>query len=262
MNSSFFAAPYNRILGTAALVGLVAALFAYAYYTARQAEYLYMGPTTISITGEGEVLAIPDIAQFSFTVTATGTMAQDAQTVVKNQEGEILKYLREQGVEDRFIKTEQYALYPKYRWEQPVCLPGMPCPAGEQLPDGFEVTQTIAVKVKDTARAGELMTGVGERGATNISGLTFTVEDDLALKAEARAKAIAHAKGQSEALARELGVRIIRMTGYFEEAMGSGYPMPYGAPAMDMMAREAAPELPPGELATKSRVTITYQVEE
>jgi uncharacterized protein YggE len=261
MNSSFFAAPYNRILGTAALVGLVAALFAYAYYTARQAEYLYMGPTTISITGEGEVLAIPDIAQFSFTLTATGTAAQDAQTAVKNSEGAILQYLREQGVEERFIKTEQYSLFPKFRWEQPVCLPGMPCPSGEQLPDGFEVSQTITVKVKDTAIAGELMTGIGERGATNISGLTFTVEDDMALKAEARAKAIAHAKSQSDDLARELGVRIVRMTGYYEEP--SGYPpMPYGAPAMDMMTREAVPELPPGELSTKSRVTITYQVEE
>ncbi len=263
MTGTFFSSAYNRVLGTLALVGLVAALGAYAYYTLKQAEYMYMGPTTISVTGEGEVLAVPDIGQFTFTVTATAPEATAAQNDAAKRNNDIIAYLKEQGVEERYIKTEQYSLYPKYRWEERPCVFGQVCPPGEQVEDGFEVSQSVSVKVKDLTKAGDLITGVGERGATNLSGLTFTVEDEESLKAESRALAIENAKEQSEELAKQLGVRLVRMTGYYEEA---GYPMPYGyggEMAMDAMSAkvEAAPVLPTGEQSTKSRVTLTFQVE-
>lgn len=262
MNGTFFSSSHNRVLGTLALVGLVAALGAYAFYTLKQAEYMYMGPTTISVTGEGEVLAVPDIGQFSFTVSASASEAAAAQTDAATRSNDIITYLKEQGVEERHIKIEQYSLSPKYRWEQPTCVLGQMCPPGEQVQDGFEVSQTVTVKVKDLTKAGGLITGVGERGATNLSGLTFTVEDEEALKTKARALAIENAKAQSAELAEQLGVAIVRMTGYYEE---SGVPAPYEyrEMAMDAMSAKAtvAPMLPTGEQATKSRVSITYLVE-
>ncbi len=263
MNGTFFSSTYNRVLGTLALVGLVAALGAYAYYTLKQAEYLYMGPTTISVVGEGEVLKVPDIGQFTFTVTASAPDATAAQNDAAKRNNDIIAYLKEQGLEDRYIKTEQYSLNPKYRWEERPCVFGQICPLGEQVEDGFEVSQTVSVKVKDLAKAGDLITGVGERGATNLSGLNFTIEDEESLKAQARALAIENAKEQSEELAKQLGVRLVRMTGYYEE---SGSPMPYASArpvAMDAMAAKAevAPVLPTGEQSTISRVSLTFQVE-
>lgn len=265
MNNTFFSNAFNRVLATVAMIALVAALFAYAYYTLKQADYMYMGPTTISVTGEGEVLAVPDIGQFSFSVTATAPEAKAAQADAASKTNEIIAYLREQGIEERDIKTEQYSLYPKYRWEERVCAIGMPCTPGEQVQDGFEVSQSVSVKVRDLDKAGDLITGAGERGATNLSGLTFTIDDQDSLKAEARALAIADAKEKSKELAKELGVRIVRMNGYYEDE--GGYPSPYaygGDMAMNERAMaatpESAPELPAGESATKSRITITYVV--
>jgi uncharacterized protein len=261
---TLFDSAYNRILATLALAALVAALAAYAYYTLRQAEYLYMGPPTISVIGEGEVTAIPDVGQFTFTVVATAPKAEDAQRQVAEKINAITTYLEKEEIADADIKTEQYSFNPKYRFEEQPCLIGRPCVPGRQVEDGFEASQSIAVKVRDLAKAGALISEVGTLGATNLSGLIFTVDDEDALKAEAREQAILHAKKQSEELAKQLGVRIVRMTGYYEE--GPMMPMPYyGGDMMAKsavpMAESATPDLPPGEQSTKSRVTLTFQVE-
>lgn len=258
---SLFSSHYNRALGTFALIALVLALGSYAYYTLKQAQYLYTGPTTIAVSGEGEVFAVPDTGEFSFSVQAeaeTATAAQESSATAIN---EIIGYLTEQGIPEADIKTENYNLQPKYRFEREACEPNGFCPPGERVLDGFTVNQRISVKLAQTEEAGTLIAGVGERGATNISGLQFTVDDTTELEAEARELAIADAKAKAEQLAADLGVRLGRMVGFDEGSR----PMPYGLGG-DMMARAesadavAAPQVPTGENRIMRTVTIRYQV--
>src|SRR3989344_4935888 len=125
------------------------------------------------------------------------------------------------------------------------CIAGMYCP-GEQVQDGFEVNQTILVKVRNLETAGALLGLVGDKGATNISGLSFTIAD---------------AKAKAEVLANNLGVRLTKMVGYYED---EGYPVPYYGMGGDMMVKQemssVTPDLPTGENITTSRVTLTFQV--
>jgi uncharacterized protein YggE len=260
--NNFFSTSYNRTLATLALVFLVIALASYAYYTIRQSEYMYMGPTTISVSGEGEVMATPDIGKFSFTVSES---AEDSAIAIKNS-GEkvsaILAALKEAGVEEKDIKTEYYNLYPKYKYVNQVCPVGTYCP-GEQVADGFEVTQNIAVKVRDLDKTGTMLSLASEKGATNLSSLEFTIDDTDALKELARADAIKDAKAKAEELAASLDVKLIKMVGYFED---ENMPTPYFNYGMggDMMMKSESssfiPEVPVGENITKSRVTLTYQI--
>jgi uncharacterized protein YggE len=121
------------------------------------------------------------------------------------------------------------------------------------------------VKVKDTKKAGELLSGVGSKGASDVSGLSFTIEDEDKLKAEAREKAIAEAKAKADVLAQSLGVSVIRVTGFYEDSGGYQPPIAYGMGgdmAVRNMAQEAkaAPELPAGENKIVSNVSITYEI--
>jgi uncharacterized protein len=263
METTFFSNKNNRVLGALALLMLIVALGAYAQYTFKQAEYLYSGPTTISVTGEGEATAIPDIGKFSFSVMAEGADAVKAREESNTKANAIIAFLKEKGVEEKDIKTESYNLYPKYKYEQKPCPMGSYCP-GEQVQDGFEVMQTISVKVRNIDLAGDLVAGAGDKGATNLSGLEFTIDDTSVLEDEARKEAIADAKVKAEVLAKELNVELERMVGYYEEENGG--PMPYYGMGGDMMVKTAmeessvSPELPVGENTTKSRVTITYQI--
>lgn len=261
-NQSFLSLWYVQALLALILVALLTSLFAYTKLTLREAKYGQYGMTSITVRGEGEVMARPDIGAFSFSVTAEAADAASAQNDSAEKTNAILGYLEEAGVEEKDVKTSGYSLNPKYKYETSVCSPNMYCPPGEPVIDGYTVTQTVEVKVRDLDKAGDLISGTGERGATNISGLSFTVDDTSNLKADAREAAIADAKEKAAVLADELGVRLIRIMSYYEE---EGYPMPYayGGDAMMSARSEAAvvaPSFPTGESETKSVVSITFEV--
>lgn len=251
----------NQLLITLALVGTVVALGAYAYVTVKQ-QSQWGGPTTINVSGKGEVMVKPDIAQFSFSVKGDGVDAAAAQAKSAEAINVVMGYLKENSIDEKDIKTEGYNLTPKYTYDSKPCLFGSYCPPSEPKQEGFEVYQSISVKVRDTKKAGELLSGIGAKGATDISGLNFTVDNDEAVKTEARKLAIADAKAQAEVLAESLGVKIVKMISYYEDTPATAM---YGGGMMDMaMSAKAemapAPEIPTGENMTTSNVTITYEV--
>lgn len=248
----------------AALVGIAAivALGAYTYSAIKNADYMTEMPVSISVTGEGEVVAVPDIAQISFSVTAKESTAGEA--IAKSAEGvnAIVKYLKDNGVEEKDIKTQSYNLNPRYEYPDTRCSEWGCPPQGEPKLIGYEVTQTVGVKVRDLSKVGMFISGLGELGVTNVNGPSFTIDDDSTLKADARKQAIEDAREKAAALAEQLGVRIVRMTGYWEE---QNYPMPYGmgggegmVAAYDMKA--AVPDMPAGENTISARVNVTYEI--
>ncbi len=257
--NNFFEKKYNALLGTLVLAAALSAFGAYAYLTIKQATD-WNSFNTISVTGVGEAVATPDIATFSFSVTAKGADATAAQSASAEKMNAILAFLKEQGVEDKDIKTEGYNMYPNYRYDSVPCPYGSYCPGSEPIEDGFEVSQMVTVKVRKTESAGGLLSGVGAQGATNISGLTFAVDSNEAQKVEARRLAIADAQAQAELLAEQLGVTLGDMVNYYEEpAYGEPY---YGGYAMDAMSAKAemAPSVPVGESTTKSTVTLMFEI--
>lgn len=232
-------------------------------------EYRYVGSgvtasNTITVSGMGEVFAVPDRATFTVTVREEGAEVSDAQDKATAKINAIIDYLKGAGVEEKDIKTASYNVNPKYEWEQAVCPAGGYCPPGNQKLVGFEVWQTLEVKVQDPKKAGELLTGVGGKGASEVSSLSFTIEDEDDLRSEAREQAIAEAKEKADALAKQLGVSVVRVVGFYEDS--GGYPMPFygkGGVAMDMAneaVRSVAPELPAGENKIVSNVNVTYEI--
>jgi uncharacterized protein YggE len=258
--NTYLSESYAKFLLSLALVAVVVALSAYAYQMFTQTSP-HQYEATINVSGEGEVLAVPDVGQFSFSVNAEAETAAEAQEQSGTAINEILAYLREQGIEDKDIKTQNYNLSPRYRFEPTVCPVGSFCNR-ERVQDGFEVTQTISVKVRNTDDAGAIIAGVGERGATNISRLDFVIDDVDSLREEAREIAIRDAREKAERLANDLGVSLKRVVNFSE---GGGYYEPYfqERAVMALDASEAGfggAELPMGEESTTVRVNITYEI--
>jgi len=218
--------------------------------------------STIMVSGKGEAYAIPDIAAFSFSVVELGGTVKQAQEKADEKINKALAAVREAGVEDKDIKTTNYNVYPKYEWNQIVCIT-YPCPAGKQVLTGYEINQTITVKVRDIEEVGDLVTRVGATAVSNISGIEFTVDDREQYVAEARAEAIADAKIKAKELAKQLGVRLGKILYYNDNG---NYPIYYGegmGGSKDMMTSSIAPmraELPQGESKITSDISITYEI--
>jgi uncharacterized protein len=261
--SSWAADGRLKTLVLAVLILSAVALAMYSYYTYKQTRAIFAS-NTISVSGKGEVFAKPDIATFTFAVEAEAVEAADAQDKSAQDMNAIVEYLKGSGIEDKDIKTSGYSLNPKYRYEQGTCTQWA-CPPGKQILEGYTVNQMVSVKVRETGKAGDLISGVGTKGATNISGLSFTIDDDQKLKADARDMAIKDARKNAERLAGSLGVRLGRMTSFFENDAGGPIPMYASMDAsMGGMAKNEraaiAPSIPTGENTITSNVSIVYEI--
>src|SRR3990167_2791451 len=103
---------------------------------------------TITVSGEGEVFAVPDMGTFSVTVQEEAKEVQDAQETATEKANEIIAFLKGEEVEEKDIKTTDYSVYPQYDYLQETCREGY-CPPGRQELRGFQVSQTLTVKVRD-----------------------------------------------------------------------------------------------------------------
>lgn len=263
METTYFNSKTGQLLGSLSLAMLIIALGSYALLNIEKLDSSDDMMATISVDGTGEVLTVPDIGRFSFSVNAEGETADAVQEASGTKINDVLAYLKEQGIEEKDIKTANYNLYPKYRYEERVCAFNSYCPPGDRIEDGFEVSQTVTVKIRETDKATSIIAGVGERGATNISGLDFTIDDMEALRTEAREKAIIDAKEKAEILAKQLDVRLVRIISYYDN--NGNYPEPYYDTKMvSMDSTESSgfdgAELPMGEDSTKVSVSITYEI--
>lgn len=221
---------------------------------------------TVSVSGEGEVFAAPDIANISFTIRAEAKKVADAQDQVSTKVKAALSMIRKEGVADKDIKTQNYSSYPKYEWQEGTasCM-SLDCPPyrpGKQVIVGYEVSQTVTIKVRNLEKVNTLVDGLATAGVTEMQGPNFAIDKEDDLKDEARKIAIDKARAKAEVLAKDLGVDLVRVVSFSE---GGYYPMYSRAMSVEAkydMAGSAvpAPELPQGENSITSSVTITYEI--
>ncbi len=206
---------------------------------------------TITVSGHGEFDAAPNMATFTFSVVSDKSTAAAAQADATQKQNAVSAYLTQQGIADKDIQTSGYNVNPQYDYTD-----------GKQTLRGYEARQSTTVKVRDLTKAGDLLVGVGQQGATEVSGLNFTFDDPNAPQTQARQKAIADAKAKADELAKELGVSVVRVTA-FNESQGSNIVRPmaaYASMGMGAADKAQAPEINPGQNTVIDDVTITYEI--
>lgn len=268
---------WPRLMAATAL-GMLA-LFLLVLTASALKSYRYIGtgitPTnTISVDGTGKVFAVPDTASFTVTVQNTAPDVQTAQSKTTAQGNSIVEYLKSQGIADTDIQTTDYQIYPQYEYRSAVCPAVAPsasgsasntvyCPPGTQVLTGYQVSETLDVKVKDISKAGAILAGVGGKGASNVGSLAFSVADQEVLQNQARDKAIQDAQGKAQTLAKSLGVQLVGIVNFAENRSGS--PMPIYAKSYGMGASASvaapAPQIATGENTITDTVTLTYEIQ-
>lgn len=252
----------KKYLGAAGTVALLAVAFgavSFGLESLQSVKYPNGQVASITVSGEGEVTAKPDIATVSFTVRESAKTVPEAQKLAEAKIKAALKELEALNVEEKDIKTNSYSVNPKYETSQIYCIT-YPCPAGKTTITGYEVTQSVTVKVRKIDQAGEVLGLVGKVNITEISGPDFTVDDMDKAQAEAKELAIEEAKEKARVTAKSLGVSLGSITS-FSDDQGGYYPVMYARDAMSSMGGAMKTEsvsLPQGESVIKSRVTITY----
>ncbi|HAE36474.1 MAG: outer membrane protein [Candidatus Nomurabacteria bacterium GW2011_GWF2_35_66] len=257
----------KRITCAVFILLIIISLFTLARFVneIKQSQYVGRGnqpSNTISVSGTGEVLAVSDIASLYVNLNKEGKTSKEAQTLLNEEITKTLNYLKEKKIEDKDIKSEYGGINPKYSYEQVACF-SYPCPNKDLKIIGYTATQSIVVKVREVDSASEVRTGLATLGVTDISGPTFSIDEEDNFKDKARSLAIGDAKEKAKVLASELGVKLGKVVSFSENT--GGYPMMYSAKSMVgaealLDSRTPAPVLPKGENKITSDVSITYEI--
>ncbi|MEI6494570.1 MAG: SIMPL domain-containing protein [bacterium] len=250
----------KNYIGWLSALALLVASFAMFSYVGTYADMARMGAPSFSATGEGKVVAKPDIASFSFQVVDQG--GKDIGAVQKtntDKVNKVLDYLKKEGVKAEDITTSGYNIEPRYQYYG--CNNGGVCPPSEIA--GYTVNQSVDVKVRDFSKVGQMLGGVVASGANTVSQLSFKVDNETRLRAEARALAIKKAEAQAKETARAAGVKLGRLL-FIEESNNPIGPIPYGVGGgadMKLSAEVASvPNIAPGSQEIVVNVVLRYEL--
>jgi len=230
------------------------------------------------VTAEGKITAPPDIATVDFSVESTiskniGDIVKDGNTKMNA----ILAALTKLKVDKADIQTNQYQLNPIYNY--PVITTNGPIipmsgsvsggssastiSSTQTVLQGYQLTEGITVKIRDLNTVGDVISAAIAAGANQAGGVSFTIDDQDKLRAEARALAITKAIDKAKIIAQQSGLKLGELINVTENTG----PMPYYANAYDMKSvsagaavPEVAPSIQSGSLDITDDVILTYKV--
>ncbi len=214
-------------------------------YIGQDAQY----KNTVSISGEGKVLAKPDIGQVDLTVFTQKTTVALAQSENSKKMNSILAGMKELGVKEDDLKTTVYQINPTYQYT-----------TGRSIIIGYEVRQTLKVKIRDLAKVSEILDKATTLGANEVGSLSFAIDDEEKLKEEAREKAVAAAKEKAETLAKTLGVKLGKITSFTESSQGIYPPLYYSSEKLGMGGGVSAPDVQTGQNEIVISVVLNYEI--
>ncbi len=208
-----------------------------------------------SVSATGRVFAKPDIANLTLGVK-TEAKPTAAQAVKDNTSkmNEIMKALKDIGIEEKDIKTTNYNLNPVYDWTDR---------SGQRL-NGYEVSQNVTLKIRDLEKIGQAIAKSTEKGANQVGNISFTIDDEFALRNEARAEAIKKAKEKAASIVSATGIKLGKIVNVYENQVYYPQPINYSKEmALGIGGGGAlpAPEIQAGENEVVVEATVVWEVE-
>lgn len=167
---------------------------------------------SFSVSADAKTTGVPDIATFSFQVISEGGMdvaALQKENALKMNKA--IEYIKSQKIDAKDIKTEQYSVSPRYT--SVVCdysVKGEPCNSETKI-NGYTISQSVVVKVRDFNTISNLLSGVVDNGANSVSQIQFAIDDPTSLENIARAEAIKKAQKKAQDIARAGGFELGRL---------------------------------------------------
>jgi len=241
-----------------AAVGVVGSLASLANSYSRSVE-----PSTFrsfTVSAEGEAIGIPDVALFSAgVITEGGQDIAALQAENTRKTNDIIAFAKESGVEEKDIRTISYSISPRYE----VCDNRFDrvCPPPRII--GYTINSVIEIRVRDFAKVGDILSGVVDKGANTVSGLSFEIDDQDAVLKIARDEAIVEAKAKAQDIAASTGFRVGRLLSIQENHMT---PFQFRAePMREIMTDTAIAPRPavtvePGSQELSVSIILTYEI--
>jgi uncharacterized protein YggE len=205
---------------------------------------------TITVVGEGRVKIKPDTAQASIGVEVVKPTVKEASAEASNLMNSVIEVLKQKSIEDKDIQTSSFSVWLERPYNQD----------GTQGDPVYHVSNQVNVTIHQLDRVGDLLDATMVAGANNIYGVTFSLSDTTKVEAEARRKAVEHARIKAQDLAQLAGLalgEVISVSEVIGSTGGSYFPGMAQQAAVGMGGGGGGP-ISPGELEITMQVQLVY----
>jgi hypothetical protein len=209
----------------------------------------------ITVTGKGEVSAVPDTAWVTSGVNTQAKTAAEALNKNTNLMKKVIEVFKDTDIKDKNIQTSGFNVHPIYDYSKDSRPPKL---------IGYRVSNSVTVKITDINKLGELLDKLVSSGSNQISGIRFGFDDNKTLLDEARKGAIANTRKKAQLYAQAAGVDVGDVVSINE--LGTKLPRPiYRRTEMDqakMMASSGSVPVMSGEQNISASVTVVYELKD
>ena len=205
---------------------------------------------TIEVSATGEVMLTPDIASFSIQVSELGKTTSEAQAFANEKMAQLLSIMRENGVEEKDIKTTMLNLRPSYQWIE-----------GKQFLEGQVASQSLSVTLRNLDKLGSMIDQLGEVSGIYLNSVMLDKEDKSIGLEQARQQAVQKALAKAELYAQGAQMQVGKPITISDYTAASN---PYNTRMKVAMASESAydmaTEIPAGTMTVTSTVSMVLEM--
>jgi uncharacterized protein len=211
-------------------------------------------PPQITVTGEGEIPAAPDMAIISLGVLKTAITASEALHANNEALAAAITTFKDAGIASADIQTSGFSISPQFDYS--------PAAQNDNKPPkltGYQVANDITVRVRDLKNLGKLLDMVVSDGINSGGSIRFTNSNMDELLKSARKAAVKDALDRARELTEAAGVKTGAILSISEEQNSP----PRGL-VMSMAASKMADRVPveAGENTYQAHVTVTLALQQ
>ncbi len=210
----------------------------------------------ISVSATGSATSTPDIARLNLSVQREAKTARSALDANNKAMTEILKSLRESGIEERDLQTSNFNIQPRYQHFKSSSGPRKP----PKLV-GYIVTNSLMVRVRDLKKLGAILDKSVSLGVNSGGGIAFSTEHPAPVIEQARTNAMVNAIGKAKTLTEAAGVKLGRIVEISETNRQP--PRPRAMARMESaMASDAAVPIASGENSYSVTINVKWELDQ
>lgn len=203
----------------------------------------------IETTGYGEVIAQPDMAEFTVQIEESTLTAEQAKKRVDKVVTAFIQRLMAEGVQKQDINSSNLYLSPRYHYPK----------SGASELVGYKASRSITVTVNDLTKLNAYLDGAIGDGINRVDNIQLKVKDKKSYQQLARQEAIKDANDKASSLAEGFSSQL---DGVWKITYNQGperRPIMYKSMAMEAQADVAA-SYQDATIIIRDSVNVTYRL--
>lgn len=205
----------------------------------------------ISVNGQAQVSAKPNIAMISVGVQSMAKTAADAIAANSATMEGVFSAITAASIDRKDMQTSQFNVGPVWQDRRSA-------PNNQPKITGFRVSNLLRIKVRDVARVGAVIDALATAGANRFNSVSFQIENPAPLLDQARIDAVKDARRKAGLMATAAGVKV----GPVLSISDAQRPQGGRGEVMEMAAMSKAAPIAEGEVSLTAQAFVIFAIAE